>query len=40
MEKKFTSENFEAEGIKIRKAGTGRFLRRLVRSVQDDGSGC
>ena len=37
MEKKFTSENFEAE---VLKSGTGRFLRRLVRSVQDDGSGC
>lgn len=40
MEKKFTSENFEAEVLKSEKPVLGRFLRRLVRTVQDDGSGC
>ena len=38
MEKKFTSENFEAEVLKSEKPVLVDF--RLVRTVQDDGSGC
>ena len=38
MEYTFTVANFEEESSELPSARSGRFLRRLVQSLQDDGS--